>query len=176
MLLAYLGKVMPMTTERTEDYLKAIEKIIEKKGYAQVKDVSRELDLSSPSVTGMFKKLTKMGYINYEKYGGVTLTPEGERIAKKTIKKHSTIRDFLITIGLDEEIANHDACRIEHILTPQTFDRLTKFVEYMNFNKELPICLDHFKYFYDTGENIACTVSSREECPVHGKKHKENQN
>ncbi|MBC7086831.1 MAG: metal-dependent transcriptional regulator [Methanomethylovorans sp.] len=165
-----------MTTERTEDYLKAIEKIIEKKGYAQVKDVSRELDLSSPSVTGMFKKLTKMGYINYEKYGGVTLTPEGERIAKKTIKKHSTIRDFLIIIGLDEEIANHDACRIEHILTPQTFDRLTKFVEYMNFNKELPICLDHFKYFYDTGENIACTVSSREECPVHGKKHKENQN
>jgi DtxR family Mn-dependent transcriptional regulator len=76
-----------MTTERTEDYLKAIEKIIEKKGYAQVKDISRELDLSSPSVTGMFKKLTKMGYINYEKYGGVTLTAEGEKIAKKTMER-----------------------------------------------------------------------------------------
>jgi len=164
-----------MTTERTEDYLKAIEKIIEKKGYAQVKDVSRELELSSPSVTGMFKKLTKMGYINYEKYGGVTLTAEGERIAKRTMEKHRTIRDFLLIIGLDEEIANHDACRIEHILTPQTFDRLTKFVEYMNFNKDLPLCLDHFKYFYDTGENIDCTLSSRGKCPVHGNENKKYQ-
>ncbi|MGB3908548.1 MAG: metal-dependent transcriptional regulator [Methanomethylovorans sp.] len=161
-----------MITERTEDYLKAIEKIIEKKGYAQVKDVSRELDLSSPSVTGMFKKLAKMGYINYEKYGGVTLTAEGEKIAKKTMEKHSTIRDFLLIIGLGEAIANHDACRIEHILTPQTFDRLTKFVEYMNFNQELSLCLDHFKYFYETGKNIDCTLSSRGECPVHGKERK----
>lgn len=165
-----------MTTERTEDYLKAIEKIIEKKGYAQVKDVSRELELSSPSVTGMFKKLTKMGYINYEKYGGVTLTAEGERIAKKTMEKHSTIRDFLLIIGLDEGIANHDACRIEHILTTQTFDRLTKFVEFMNSNEELSLCLDHFKYFYDTGEIVACTLSSHGECPVHGKKHNADQN
>jgi DtxR family Mn-dependent transcriptional regulator len=165
-----------MTTERTEDYLKAIEKIIEKKGYAQVKDISRELELSSPSVTGMFKKLTKMGYINYEKYGGVTLTAEGERIAKKTMEKHSTIRDFLLIIGLEEEIANHDACKIEHILATQTFDRLTKFVEYMNSNEELSLCLDHFKYFYNTGEIVACTLSSQGECPVHGKKHNSDQN
>jgi DtxR family Mn-dependent transcriptional regulator len=160
-----------MTTERTEDYLKAIEKIIEKKGYAQVKDISRELDLSSPSVTGMFQKLTKMGYINYEKYGGVTLTAEGEKIAKKTMEKHSTIRDFLLIIGLEEEIANHDACRIEHILTSQTFDRFTKFVEYMNSSEELSLCLDHFKYFYDTGELITPSIYLQCECPVHGKKH-----
>lgn len=160
-----------MTTERVEDYLKIIDKIIEKKGYAQVKDVSRELNLSSPTVTGMFKKLTKMGYINYEKYGGATLTEEGKMLAKTTIEKHSIIHDFLQMIGLDEEIANHDACKIEHILTPETFDRITKFVEYMRHNEELPLCLDHFKYFYETGKEIHCTISSKTECPVHGKKY-----
>lgn len=157
-----------MTTERTEDYLKAIEKIIEKKGYAQVKDVSKELDLSSPSVTGMFQKLTKMGYINYEKYGGVTLTSEGEKIAKKTMEKHSIIKDFLLLIGIENETANNDACKIEHILTPETFDRFEKFVEYLNLNKDLSICLDHFNYYCATGKHIDHQKNSID-CPVHGK-------
>lgn len=160
-----------MTTERTEDYLKAIEKIIEIKGYAQVKDISKELDLSSPSVTGMFQKLTKMGYINYEKYGGVTLTPEGEQIAKNTMEKHNTIRDFLLIIGIDVETANNDACRIEHILAPETFDRLTKFVEFLHLNTDLSLCLDHFNHYCSTGENIILN-ESKKECPVHGKRCK----
>lgn len=162
-----------MTTERTEDYLKVIEKIIERKGYAQVKDVSRELDISSPSVTGMFKKLTKMGYINYEKYGGVTLTPEGERIAKCTMEKHSIIRDFLEILGLDEENADHDACKIEHVLAPETFDLLTKFVEFINKKDEWPYWLDHFNYYRETGDFVDCKPIAKETCPVHGKKKAE---
>ncbi len=160
-----------MTSERTEDYLKAIEKIIEKKGYAQVKDISKELELSSPSVTGMFKKLTEMGYVNYEKYGGVTLTPDGEKIAKCTMEKHGVIRDFLQILGLDEEIADHDACKIEHVLAPETFDLLTKFVEFMNMKEEWPHWLDHFTYYCETGKYIKCLPNSKENCPVHGKRH-----
>ncbi|MDG6243536.1 MAG: metal-dependent transcriptional regulator [Methanolobus sp.] len=159
-----------MTTERSEDYLKAIEKIIERKGYAQVKDVSKELDISSPSVTGMFKKLTEMGFINYEKYGGVTLTPEGEKIAKCTMEKHSVIRDFLKILGLDAEIADHDACKIEHVLAPETFELLTKFVEFINMKEEWPYWLDHFYHYHETGEYINCHPSSIDSCPVHGKK------
>ncbi|WP_232221882.1 metal-dependent transcriptional regulator [Methanococcoides burtonii] len=75
-----------MTTERTEDYLKAIDTIIEKKGYSLVKDIARFLDVSPSSVTGMFKKLTKEGFINCEKYGGVTLAPDGRKLAKSTRK------------------------------------------------------------------------------------------
>ncbi|MBN2109519.1 MAG: metal-dependent transcriptional regulator [Methanosarcinaceae archaeon] len=159
-----------MTTERTEDYLKAIEKVIEKKGYAQVKDISRDLELSSPSVTGMFKKLTKLGYINYEKYGGVTLTPEGEKIAKCTLEKHSVIRDFLLILGVDEETADHDACKIEHVLAPETFEVLTKFVEFIDRKEDWPYWLDHFRHFYKTGEYIECTPASKDSCPIHGKK------
>ena len=70
-----------MTTERDEDYLKIIASIIEEKGYAKVKDVAKELKLGPSTVTGMFKKLDKEGYINYEKYGGVTLTEKGKEIA-----------------------------------------------------------------------------------------------
>ena len=67
-----------MATERTEDYLKMLDLIIATKGYARVKDVSEIMGLSPSSVTGMFKKLNKEGYINYEKYGAVTLTKKGE--------------------------------------------------------------------------------------------------
>ncbi len=158
-----------MKTERTEDYLKAIEKTIERKGYAQVKDVSKELELSSPSVTGMFKKLTKMGYINYEKYGGVTLTEEGEKIAKCTLEKHSIIRDFLLILGIDEETSDQDACKIEHVLAPETFDTLTKFVEFINMKDEWPHWLDHFRHYYETGEYIDCKPLEYDNCPVHGK-------
>ncbi|SDF30643.1 iron (metal) dependent repressor, DtxR family [Methanolobus vulcani] len=160
-----------MTTERTEDYLKVIEKIIERKGYAQVKDVSRELEISSPSVTGMFKKLTKMGFINYEKYGGVTLTPEGEKIAKCTMEKHGVIKDFLLILGLDKEIADQDACKIEHVLAPETFETLTKFVEFMNMKDEWPYWLDHFNYYCETGEYIDCSPAAKDTCPIHGKNH-----
>ncbi len=161
-----------MTTERVEDYLKAIEKVIEKKGYAQVKDISRELELSSPSVTGMFKKLTKLGYINYEKYGGVTLTPEGEKIAKCTMEKHGVIRDFLEILGVEEETADQDACKIEHVLAPETFEVLTKFVEFIDRREEWPYWLDHFRHYYTTGEYIECTPAAKDSCPLHGKKPK----
>jgi DtxR family Mn-dependent transcriptional regulator len=70
-----------MTTERTEDYLEALDIIIEKKGYAQVKDVTKFLKVGASSVTEMFQKLGAAGYINYEKYSGVTLTRYLERIS-----------------------------------------------------------------------------------------------
>jgi DtxR family Mn-dependent transcriptional regulator len=89
-----------MVSERTEDYLEVLDTIIMEKGYAQVKDVARILALGQSSVSEMFQKLKKMGYINYEKYGAVTLTSKGRSIAKKTKKKHETLYDFLKIIGV----------------------------------------------------------------------------
>jgi len=145
-----------MTTERTEDYLEALDIIIEKKGYAQVKDVTKFLGVGASSVTEMFQKLGDAGYINYEKYSGVTLTSKGRNIAKKTRKKHDTLKKFLLIIGVDEKIANEDACKIEHIVNPKTMDRLTKFVEFVKRFEDSPKWLDHFKHFYETGEYIEC--------------------
>lgn len=161
-----------MTTERTEDYLEAIDTIIGKKGYAQVKDISEILGLGPSTVTEMFQKLNKAGFINYEKYGGVTLTSKGKKIAKDTKKKHIILHKFLLILGVDDTIANEDACRIEHVLNPETLDRLTKFVEFMRMKEETPRWLDHFNYFFNTGEYIECTPATRDNCPVHSKKHK----
>jgi DtxR family Mn-dependent transcriptional regulator len=159
-----------MVTERTEDYLEVIDTIIMEKGFAQVKDVSRILGVGPSSVTEMFQKLKDEGYINYKKYSGVTLTTKGRNIAKKTRKKHNTLKQFLLILGTDEKVADADACRIEHIVNPETMDRLTKFVEFVKCFKEGPRWLDHFKYFYETGEYVECTPRNSSKCPVHGMK------
>ena len=155
---------MNMATERTEDYLEVLDAIIIEKGYAKVKDVSKILGVGPSSVTEMFQKLSKAGYVNYEKYSGVTLTAKGKDIGKKTRKKHDTLKSFLLILGVDEKIADADACRIEHIVNHETMGRLTKFVEFVQRFKGGPKWLDHFKHFYETGE--------LEECPRTIKKDK----
>lgn len=160
-------------TERTEDYLEAIDTVVERKGYARVKDVSDMLGVALSSVTEMFQKLSDAGYINYEKYSGVTLTEPGREIAKKTKERHNILKEFLSILGVDDTVADDDACRIEHVVHPETVDRLTIFVEFVRQKEEGPLWLDHFKYFFETGEYIECSPEDRVSCPVHGKKGKE---
>lgn len=159
-----------MTTERDEDYLKIIASIVEEKGYAKVKDVAKELELGPSTVTGMFKKLDKEGYINYEKYGGVTLTEKGTEIARKTREKYSMLKEFLMHLGLDEKTAEEDACKIEHILDPKTAKILKKFVEFTDKEDESRIWIEHFRYFVETEKYIYYSPENRDKCPVHGKK------
>ena len=159
-----------MATERTEDYLEAIDSIVEKKGYAQAKDISKMLKVSPSSVTEMLQKLSQKGYINHEKYGGVTLKPKGKRLARETKKKHEMLRELLMILSIDEKTADEDACRMEHILNPNTLDRLTKFVEFVRIKEKEPRWLDHFNYYYETGKYVECTRETRDNCPVHGKK------
>ena len=111
-------------------------------------------------------------YINYEKYGGVTLTAKGKKIAKDTKRKHLMLHNFLLILGVENTIADEDACRIEHVLNPETLDRLTKFVEFIRRKEETPRWLDHFNYYFETGKYIECNPQSKEKCPVHGKKKK----
>ena len=163
---------MNMTTERTEDYLEAIYIIVELKGYARVKDISEVLGVGPSSVTEMFQKLSEDGYINYEKYGGATLTSKGKKIAKETKKKHEMLREFLLILGVDDKIADTDACKVEHVLNPESLDRLTKFVEFVQIKDKEPRWLDHFNYYYKTGKYVECTQDTCDDCPVHGKKEK----
>lgn len=145
-----------MTTERKEDYLKTIDKIVTEKGYAQVKDISRALDVGPSSVTGMLKKLTDDGYINYEKYGGVTLTQKGKETANITKKKYTTIKDFLIALGVSENVAEEDACKMEHVITPDTYDVFLSFCEF-SITEKGSNQISHFKRYFETGEVEKCT-------------------
>ena len=159
-----------MTTGRNEDYLEAIYTVQKRKGYAKVKDISIILGVGAPSVTEMFKKLADENYVNYERYSGVTLTSKGKKIAIETREKHNTIREFLLILGVDEDIADEDACRIEHAVNPETMEYLTNFVNFVKLGDDNPRWLEHFKYYHETGKLVECTRSTSNKCPVHGKK------
>ncbi len=153
-----------MVSKRYEEYLEVIYDISNQKGYARVKDVSEELDLGLSTVSEMFKKLDDQGYVNYEKYSGVTLTEKGKKLAIKLSEKHKTLREFLIILGLDEDVADKEACEIEHVVKNETMDRLTTFVDFIN-KHEKPLWLERFRDYYETGELEECprTVNKKKE-------------
>ena len=88
-----------LRTDRMEDYLEVIYELIQQKGYATTADISKYLNVSSPSVTKMVKKLDENRYLVYEKYRGLSLTTEGIHIAKNMQEKHSLFVEFLKIIG-----------------------------------------------------------------------------
>jgi len=141
-----------MRKKTIEDYVELIYILQDKTGKVHTNDVAFALDISPASVTEIFQKLSDEDYINYEKYSGVTLTSKGEKIAIEIKIKHDTLKKFLMILGISEKTADKDACKIEHIVTPETMKRFTKFVEFVQKFKEEPKWLDNFEHFYKTGE------------------------
>jgi len=120
-----------MATMREEDYLEAIASVVGKKGYAKVNDISKLLGVAPSSVTEMFRRLSDSGYVNYEKYSGVTLKKKGEELAAAVQSRHDVLKEFLILLGVEESIADEDACKIEHDLNQESLERLSSFVEFL---------------------------------------------
>ena len=116
-------------TDRMEDYLEVIYELVQKKGSATTIDISQYLNVSSPSVTKMVKRLDETGYLKYEKYRGICLTRQGIDVAMSIHQRHSLLAEFLKMIGVDKDIANKDAEGIEHHLHPQTLKKLEEFVK-----------------------------------------------
>lgn len=145
-----------MPSESVEDYLEAIYTVQQTKGYARTTDIKRILEHSAASVTEMFQKLDRDGYVNYEKYGGVTLTKDGLRIAILISTRHKILTNFLEILGIPTPIAQEDACKIEHNVHQETMERLTRFVEFVQAGPENPRWLDHFSEFWRTGNVVDC--------------------
>jgi len=113
-----------------EDYLEAIALLKKNKGVARVKDISRLMHVKIPSATGALSALSKNGLVIHERYGYVDLTPEGEKIANIVQNRHDTLIKFLTEIlNIDSKVADEDACKMEHSISPQTFKELTKFIK-----------------------------------------------
>ncbi|MBT3392658.1 MAG: metal-dependent transcriptional regulator [Elusimicrobiaceae bacterium] len=111
-----------------EDYLEAIISTCKKKGYAQVKDIKNALDVKMPSVTGALTKLKQHKLITQEKYGHIHLTPEGTKVAEEIEQKHKTLVKFLTDIlKIDKKTAETDACKMEHIISPKTYEKIKQF-------------------------------------------------
>ena len=118
-----------MVSAEIEDYLKTIYELSSKKGYARTRDIAAALKIKPPSVSQMIRKLSKMGYVEFERYGGIKLTTKGKTTAREIKKRHELLSKFFRYIGVPQKIADDDACKIEHHLHPKTMRQLIKFVE-----------------------------------------------
>lgn len=114
-----------------EDYLEAIFLALSEKGAARAKDIAHRLGVTSSSVTGALHTLSEKNLINYTPYELITLTEEGDRIAREIVRCHNALKDFLVRVlGVDENQAEDAACAMEHALPRGVLERLTRFVEF----------------------------------------------
>jgi len=133
-----------MLSTKAEDYLEAILGIEEKKGYTRVKDLASLLAIKPPSVVEMLKKLHELDLVEYRRYDGVRLTPQGQKAARVVKERHETIRSFLELLQVPKQAADKDACLIEHNLEPETLEQLRNFVRFVRSAPEYPPWLKHF--------------------------------
>lgn len=113
----------------TEDYLEAMLVLKQKNGYIRSIDVATYLGVTKPSVTYTTKRLKEKGYIVMDKDNYITITESGMEIAERTLNRHRTLSAFFISIGVDEEIAKEDACKIEHDISAETFNALCRYID-----------------------------------------------
>ncbi|MFO7991037.1 MAG: metal-dependent transcriptional regulator [Thermoplasmata archaeon] len=145
-----------MKKKTIEEYIEKIYVIEKTNGRARTGVIAVEMGVKDSSVTEMMQKLEEKGLVEYEPYHGVTLTDSGEEIADELMKRHKVIADFLEIIGVERELAEIDACRIEHHVSAETMDRLEKFVEFINDAPQDPRWIEHFNHFVETGERDEC--------------------
>jgi DtxR family Mn-dependent transcriptional regulator len=120
-------------SESLEDYLEVIWDLEKTNKVARAKDIADKMHVQSATVTGALKNLTEKGFINYEPYHFITLTPKGTKIAKEITRKHDVLKDFLFRVlQLDSDKAEETACRMEHTIDKSSIDKLLKFIEFID--------------------------------------------
>ena len=110
--------------ESPEDYLEAILVLSRELGNVRSIDVANYLEYSKPSVSVAMKRLRENGFVTLDEDGNLILTGSGLSIALKIYERHLVISQFLISIGVDEAIAKKDACRMEHVISDESFEKI----------------------------------------------------
>ena len=115
-------------TKSLEDYLEKIYMLITDSSRARVRDVAEGLHVTMPSVNKAVSELKKLGLVRQEPYGDLELSSEGVKIAAEILGRHTLLRRFLMKLGVSRDTAEEDACRMEHILSAETYDRIHSFL------------------------------------------------
>ena len=111
-----------------EDYLEKILELIDDKGYARVADIAESFGIAQPSVSNMARRLDEKGLVKHEKYRGMTLTEEGEKVAQRIRKRHAILAEFLDLLGIDGETAYRDVEGMEHHISTQTLRGIEQII------------------------------------------------
>ena len=114
--------------ESAENYLETILILSQRKGKGEVRsiDIVNELEFSKPSVSVAMKNLRMNGYVTVDSKGYIELTEKGSEIANKMYERHTLLSQWLIKLGVDEKVAVEDACRMEHVISAESFAAIKK--------------------------------------------------
>ena len=110
--------------QSAENYLETIFVLTNRNGSVRSIDIANELGFSKPSVSVAMKSLRENGYIDVMGDGKILLLSEGKRIAEKLYERHTVLTNALISLGVPSEIAAEDACKVEHIISEETFEAI----------------------------------------------------
>ena len=115
--------------ESAEDYLERILILQERNKEVRSIDIAHDMGFSKPSISVAMKKLKEAGLIDIDKNGFITLTKEGHVIADKVYERHCVLTKVLTSIGVSEEQAEKDACKVEHVISEETFEAIKNHIE-----------------------------------------------
>jgi len=140
-----------------EDYLEAILHLVRRDRVARVRDIAKRLGIGMPSVTVALKALSQRKLVNYDPYQVITLTDHGREVAEEISRWHLVLRRFLTEVlGLDAEIAEANACRMEHAVDATLLERLSRFAEFIRHCPRAGESLvEGFLKFCQAGPNLA---------------------
>ena len=147
-------KMLKKYSASLEDYLEAIANLYRDGKVVKVRQLSRTLNVKMPSVTAALERLSEEGLVVHKRYGDIKLTPEGDRAAQDVIHRHRALSRFFVEgLNISKKTAEEDACKIEHVISPLSLERMVKFIEFMeacplgeaNFPKRYRYYLEHGK-------------------------------
>ena len=114
--------------ESAENYLETIYMLRQRKGVVRSIDIVNELSFSKPSVSVAMKNLRENGYVNMDPDGFITLCPKGQEIAERMYERHVFLSNWLVELGVDPDVAVEDACRMEHVISAESFAAIKVYV------------------------------------------------
>ena len=123
-----MGYVSQKSEESMEDNLETIYVLRKRLPVVRSIDIATELGYSKPSVSVAMKNLKTRGFVTVSQEGYISFTEQGEALAAETFERHTVIRDWLINLGVNEETASEDACKMEHDMSSETFQALKKHI------------------------------------------------
>ena len=115
--------------ESVEDYLETILVLSHKLPEVRSIDIANEMHFSKPSVSVAMKNLREKNHITVTKEGYIYLTPSGKEIADMIYERHQLLRDWLMRLGVDEKTATEDACRMEHVISKESFEAIKNHIK-----------------------------------------------
>ena len=114
--------------ESAENYLETILLLQQRKGSVRSIDIANELEFSKPSVSVAMKKLREQGYVIMDENGLLSLTEAGKNVADGVYERHKTLKKALMLLGVDEEAAAEEACKLEHAISDASMAAIEKFI------------------------------------------------